>query len=98
MADDIPQWAMDRACALGREDWGVPFQPEAAAVQTLARYIAEHEEPPVDPLLIEAREILARHSCFPDVWRSGDGDAGWSLNPVLDALKRGMELAQERLS
>lgn len=38
--EDVPQWACDRQAALELE--GGPF--------AFARYIAKHEEPPVDPL------------------------------------------------
>lgn len=81
-----------------------------ALVTRLARYIAEHEEPPVDPLLIEARNIVARHHEFmPTQWTghrliaeaSGD-DWGSDVAPVVAsvtmafaALKRGLELARE---
>ena len=66
MSNDIPQWAKERARKLaneecGRHDW-FPDDCDGmyATLTTLARYIAKHEEPPVDPDLIKAREICAR--------------------------------------
>jgi hypothetical protein len=58
---DIPEWAVKRATDLTREamrdgSW-LPIGGHASAA--FARYIAEHEEPPVDTLLIEARKLFA---------------------------------------
>jgi hypothetical protein len=58
---DIPEWAVKRANDLTSEamkdgSW-LPIGGHASAA--FARYIAEHEEPPVDPLLIEARKLFA---------------------------------------
>jgi len=47
---DIPQWALDRANELHDHN---------GAYLALARYIAEHETEPVDPLLQQARDIAA---------------------------------------
>lgn len=73
----------------------------------LARYIAAHEEPPVDPLLIEARELVARtnHDQWPDSpWhlneaqelRSGGRDFTLVLQAAHNGLRRGIELAKEQ--
>lgn len=51
MSDDIPHWAKERAWELTNS---------CGPITALARYIAKHEEPPVDPDLIKAREICAR--------------------------------------
>jgi len=103
---DIPEWAVKRATDLTSEamkdgSW-LPIGGHASAA--FARYIAEHEEPPVDPLLIEAREIAAaaieavpgewsRHP--PDSYRAGEHDDEPGLKAIVTALKRGMELARE---
>lgn len=60
MADDIPQWALERAVDKAAAECGphesiydrelVRAQPHTRA---FARYIAEHEEPPVDPLTVK---------------------------------------------
>ena len=68
MDKDMPaDWAIGRACELAdcrsmKEDimqkhethWG------EGAVVALARYIEAHEQPPVDPDLVTAREICAK--------------------------------------
>lgn len=63
MADDIPQWALERACELfnatPEQDWA--WTPKDAndprsGLPQFARYIAAHEEAPVDPL-IEALRV-----------------------------------------
>ena len=50
--DDIPQWAMTRAGELAGKS--LYFSTPIDIGKAFARYIAEHEQPPVDPLLIEA--------------------------------------------
>lgn len=99
---DIPEWAVKRANDLTSEamkdgSW-LPIGGHASAA--FARYIAEHEEPPVDPLLIEARELAAqeRERSFrgertPEEYRSGAADGTPVMRLALAALKRGMELA-----
>lgn len=54
---DIPKWAFDRAFELARERGHIDVS--CSAMDAFAHYIAEHEEPPVDRLLVEAREMLA---------------------------------------
>ena len=105
MADDIPQWAKDRAVELSRSEWSYPgtrgiiraevfSNPSYPACIAFARYIAEHEEPPVDPLLIEAREIAAGFKHYePEDVLAGQLDHSVALQMTLAALKRGMELA-----
>jgi hypothetical protein len=112
MADNVPEWAKQRACELANAvgDWAVPVKwgqaQHYALGQAFARYIAEHEEPPVDPLLIEAREIVAQWYADnpkmgggtrePTRIRAGEIDAGAEVTQTIVALKRGMELAGER--
>lgn len=94
---DIPEWAVKRATDLTSEamrdgSW-LPIGGHASAA--FARYIAEHEEPPVDPLLIEAREIGATHCPeSADAFRDGLRDGHSSVKAILAALKRGMELGK----
>lgn len=95
MTDEIPQWAIERAAELACEVATKPIYNADKVVnlhldQAFASYIAKHEEPPVDPLLIEAREIAAKHyerlQCF-DQARSGmslrDYFAGQALTGLL---------------
>ena len=70
-------------------------------VVAFARYIAEHEEPPVDPLLLEAREIAASlagdaayHRNWADNVRAGKYDAEDRVQGALAALKRGIEIGK----
>lgn len=106
MADvDIPEWAVDRALErfprptyYAGTSWkpavlegrNIPF---ANAVRFLAEQIARHEEPPVDPLLIEARKICTAESCGTD-YTTGELDDWFQMRCAYAALKRGMELAQ----
>lgn len=99
---DIPGWAIERAFERAKEHGhvGVP----CGAIDAFARYIAAHEEPPVDPLLIEAREIAVRvlnqHPNPSPITASEIRSGSWDRQPVVQApfaaLRRGMELAREQ--
>jgi hypothetical protein len=106
MADEIPQWAALRAFNLSNlagAGWTtIRDMLEGYTGRAFARYIAEHEEPPVDPVLTEAREI-ASATCT----KSGNTheaelclSGGWDAEPLVStaytALRRGMELAREQ--
>lgn len=63
--EGIPDWAFRKACD------AVPLKvhhvmnmalsnPTRVLIETLARHIAEHEEEPVDPRLLRARELAAQ--------------------------------------
>lgn len=96
---DIPDWAIEKATKL-RDDG---YDREETSLATFARYITAHEEPPVDPLVLEAREIVAGtwekrgSSIAAGQYRSGMYDAcgGPSMQIAMACLKRGMELARE---
>lgn len=71
-----------------------------ATLIALARRIEKTDQPPIEPLLLEAREIVAKY--YEDAngpynvarIRSGEWDST-NLNQIaLAALKRGMELAK----
>ncbi len=104
---EIPVWAKARACELVRvENPDADVQPEdhfPPFARALARYIAAHEEAPVDPLLIEAREIAAqaysnrRDHDFAGWIRRGDKDSIYEVQVALAALRRGMELAKSHV-
>ena len=49
MADDIPEWAHRRATELVNKQKVISYPP--AYMEAFARYISEHEEPPVDPVV-----------------------------------------------
>ena len=95
MTDDIPQWALERAAELANKEAGdacftAAYMAGLYLGEAFARYIAQHEEPPVDPVLKDAREIAAKHyerlQCF-DQARSGmslrDYFAGQALTGLL---------------
>lgn len=119
MSADIPEWAKQRAAdEINRlvgpvDEWRAfdvarRLQPTDAleASQAFALYIAEHEDEPVDPLLIEAREVCAKayesltHSShIPAAYRAGEYDselnnANLDLPIALAGIKRGIELAK----
>lgn len=97
---EIPQWAIRRA----EELCGCNFYGDAGGVAgAFARYIAQHEQPPVDPDVLEARQLIA------DVYgrtrnddgkimigdgpprveaiKTGRGDDYWEMRVVIAALK-----------
>jgi len=110
MSDEIPQWALERAAELANKEGGEvgaasdAYTPDGVACtyigRTFARYIAQHEELPVDPLLSEAREIVARHADslgFDEdakSTRAGDIDSLESVQFTLTGLRRGIELGK----
>lgn len=67
-----PEWAVRRACEIVKPNPEAALakfaqtktEPERFAgsdLERVARYVAEHEEPPVDPDLLIAREACARY-------------------------------------
>jgi len=81
---NIPEWAKQRACDL----WSGFRRPSKFIA--FARYIAEHEKAPVDPLLIEAREIV--QSYYPEM---PSNYTGRRAAIALKANGRGIELGKE---
>jgi hypothetical protein len=70
MSDDIPEWAIGEAVdrlnaayteCYDMEAWRVAADSNHPTVLTVARLIAKHEQPPIDPLLVMAREAAASH-------------------------------------
>jgi hypothetical protein len=98
MTDDIPQWAKERACALVNAIDDGAFTPvdcEFSPLLAFARYIAEHEAPPVDPLLIEARKLLDLAWPGEDALGGGLDNNMW-MQRTLAALKRGIEIGASK--
>ena len=94
---DIPEWALHRVTELHTKN------ATEALWDVFARYIAEHEEPPVDPLLIEAREICAAQSeeeggnvSWAREVRCGELDDCDEVICTLRGLKRGIELGKSQ--
>lgn len=65
-----------------------------------ASLIEEHEEKPIDPLLIEAREIAAKFydeqgdSRAAKTCRGGYCDTTGTLQMIVEGLRRGIEIAE----
>lgn len=107
--EKVPEWAYDRLGAIvGDRSYAtaVANDPKVMNIgHAFARYIAEHEEPPVDPLLVEARQIagdaMASHETFGQTYstgsihcvRTGNDDGSIFVRTALNALRRGTELA-----
>lgn len=113
MADLLPpDWAIERAhtrimaydhdsdrgvCSLSEAKERVRHLP---GVRAFAEYIAEHEEAPTDPLLIEAREIVAKGwgegagAVLADECRQGHQDNDSEVRMALAGLRRGIEIGK----
>jgi len=108
MSTEIPQWAYERVSRLQDDFSGASYYVSLSASYAdlkgaFALYISQHEEPPVDPLLIEAREIAISESYggrarWAEAWREkimrGDDDREDRVKVALAALKRGIELGK----
>ena len=95
----VPEWAIARAKSLRNEGFE---RGDKTYTDVFARYIAEHEEEPVDPLLIEAREVVANYASdnkgyeiYAPAYRMGGRDGDAEVAVAYRALIRGIELAGE---
>jgi hypothetical protein len=94
---DIPKWAFARVSELTGKN-----KSSMQVFEDFARYIAEHEKPPLEPLLEEARKVLCQwatdtfgpRSPIATNYSRGDNDGDSNSVLALAALKRGMELAE----
>ena len=95
-----PDWAIERVQEITGYYWPTSTVAGHAISTAFARYIAKHEEPPVDPLLIEAREVWARereesgNSRVAALYRAGRYDSDPAIKTALAALKRGIEIGK----
>ncbi|MEW4469041.1 hypothetical protein AB1K62_14535 [Parasphingorhabdus sp. JC815] len=89
---DKPTWGYKRADELRKEEI-IAFTPFEQLKTAFAKYIEQQEEKPVDPLLIEAREIVAveyekaGHPMAAAAYRSGVYDNDMDLKTAYAALK-----------
>lgn len=106
LSEEIPQWALDRV----EQEAGPRPRPECIPedetiiiAKAFARYIAQHEQPPVDPDVLEARQLIADvYGCTRnddgkitigdgpprvEAIKTGRGDDYWEMRVVLAALK-----------
>lgn len=102
-----PDWAIERAYSLTIAEPGANHGGYSLSIVkrdylgfpttiALARYIAEHEEAPIDPLLIEAVEIagFAFDDFSSDDFKSGRVEKDPKVDMCLEALRRGIELGK----
>lgn len=103
MADEIPQWAKERAVELSNARYPDSVDMgsfELESLRAFAAYIAAHEEQPEDPLLIEARRIVScnksgRYSpATEELIEAGEFDREEPVQVALAALRRGIELGK----
>ena len=105
---EAPMWAREEAARrlnakAGISYWIADDYSQNGAFTIIADMIAKYEQPPVDPLLQEAREICAarfdaeNNRSVASDYRSGlfDNDDK-ELSIALAALKRGMEIEREK--
>lgn len=87
-----PQWAIKRA----REMTGY-FAP-TDMINAFARYIAKHEQPPVDPDVLAVREILAAHHSplkhTSEEYRTGFYDKHEQFQAALAAYRKRKEAGE----
>lgn len=83
MADEIPQWAFDRVGALCAH-----IEIQCSAYYAFARYIAEHEEPPVEPFQGALDAAFSATGYASKFWRDRFCE---TLRAELD--KRGLQIA-----
>lgn len=110
-----PDWAIEEAIKRANHlgIWDVKFlkdrcktnPAEVGPEMTIlaARLIAQHEEPPVDPLVQIVRDIVADswdaiggHDDYAAFWREGAYDSDNQFSITMTALKRGIEIGKEQ--
>lgn len=91
MSDEIPQWAKNKVFYLTGLMQYDPGSNIAGVVDAFARYIMQHEEPPVDKDVLAVREILASQ-WMPgptyDAYIDGEEDAYESFQDALAAYRK----------
>ncbi len=101
---EIPQWALERARALRDEQM---FPGNMCPMDNaFALYIAAHETPPVDPIMVKARLLVAetQHNWPDSPWHlnqvarliAGDEDKSLVVMAAYEGLRRGIELGREQ--
>lgn len=93
MSKAPPQWAYDRVSELHNAFSDGTFSAYGDLKGAFAAYVAEHEEPPVDPLLIEAQKFA--ESWAPEmVTPLPQARLDRLQDMALAVLRRGIELAR----
>lgn len=95
MSDEIPQWAFDRVDSLAWEERAIPETngDYSTTQHAFARYIMQHEEPPVDKDVLAVREILADASfcqgtALHDAYMNGNRDNDPHFQDALAAYRK----------
>lgn len=107
MSDQLPpEWAIERA----KE---VLSKGDPRSIRTLAswiylafaRYIAEHEEPPVDPCVAAGRKLVAetQHNWPESQWHideaketlAGNRDYTLVVKAAIEGVRRGIEIGKD---
>ena len=104
MADDIQDWAIERACsaAMAEHPGAISYparcakdNPGYAAINAFARYIQHHEQPPADPVKTIAKALAEKWA--PDMVTPLPSARQTSLEAMAEeALRRGLELASQQ--
>lgn len=102
-----PDWAIERALEQGYRGNGWTAKvvktygsntPLIETVLSFARYIAEHEDAPVDPVILEARKIGADLGWYQansiGLLHDGMFDNCGTMQGLIAALRRGIELGK----
>lgn len=79
--DEIAEWAIDRANALRDAESSDSMR------NAFARYIMQHEEAPVDPLVLEAERLAQEYA-----------DEFNQIIIIHEVLKRGIELGKQEFN
>lgn len=93
-----PYWAIEKARQKQESEVLMKDPPCGPLLRAFARYIAEHEEAPVDPLVLEARTLVeCTIHWSPQTDRNlqaGKNDASNEMKVALAALRRGIEIGK----
>lgn len=93
MTDEIQQWAKDKVFSLTGPMQYDPGSNIAGVCAAFARYIMQHEEPPVDKDVLAVREILAEANHYAgddghNSYMSGANDSDDHFQDALAAYRK----------
>lgn len=104
--DNTPDWAYERAAELMNEvaktrSFAVENVKDLLSVKAFAKYIAEHEEPPVDRDVLVVREIFSNQKIkegrvgYAYSYRNGLYDQSSYFQLALEAYRKGKTEASQ---
>lgn len=92
MSDNIPDWAFGRVADLTGNFWPPDVAARHRVSAAFARYISEHEQPPVDPVLDTLADAML--CVFEDGFKSWAPSIAEYAPKLRDELaRRGIEIA-----